>query len=80
MSSTPELITEDGLRELARANSVQALQARRAGDRYALVARIGMGERTLRSRREEVRTWANLNTLARYVREKLGIGRFEVVG
>ncbi len=76
-----ETVSEEALTEMASAGSVRALRAVQSGDgRYALVAQIGMGERTLRSRRAGVRTWAKLDTLARFAREHIGINRFEVIG
>lgn len=67
--------------ELARAGSIRLLQAVQSADgSYALVAGVGLEQRTLRSKREDVRRWRSLDSLSRYVRETLGVNRFEVVG
>lgn len=80
MSQT-ETISQESLVDLARAGSVRTLRAVQSGDgSWALVAAVGMNERTLRSQRESVRTWRSLDTLARYAREKIGINQFEVNG
>ncbi|WP_440998140.1 hypothetical protein [Arhodomonas sp. SL1] len=74
-------VREQTLRELVDAGSVRDLRAVQSatGD-WALVAKIGMTERALRSQREDVRTWRKLDTVYRYARETLGINRLEIVG
>lgn len=81
MNNNSGLITEEGLAELARAGSIRVLQAVRSQDgSWAMVAKVGLVDRTLRSRRSDVRRWKSLDTLARYARERIGVANFEVVG
>jgi len=77
MAATKSVSVET-LRELVDAGSVRTLQAVRTGTRWALVARVGLDERVLRSQREDVRLFARLDTIHRFTRE-LGVNRFEVV-
>ena len=76
-----ESISQESLIDLVHAGSVRMLKAVQSGDgAWALVASVGMHDRTLRSQRESVRTWRSLDTLARYARQTIGINKFEVVG
>lgn len=71
-------ITETTARELVGAGAVRAIQAVRHGDAWAIVLRIALQDRVVRSQREPVRTWRSLDTLAGWV-EQLGATQFEVV-
>lgn len=74
-------IQETTLRELVDAGAVRALRAVQSADgSWALVAQVGMAERTLRSAREPVRTWRRLDTMYRWTRQTLGVNRLELQG
>jgi len=76
-----DLIAENSLMDLARAGSVRNLRVIEAGDgSWALVAAIGMTERTLKTARRNVRTWRHLDTVYRYARDRIGINRIQVEG
>ena len=72
-----ETITHSTLRELAEAGAVRQACAVAHGDRWAIVVRYGGIEKTLAARNShQVRSWANLNSLVKYLSD-LGIRRFE---
>lgn len=79
--SQNESISTEALSEMAAAGSVRSLRTVQSGNgRYALVAQNDMNERTLKSQRSPVRTWASLNTITRFACEEIGINSFEVIG
>ncbi|MFO7582072.1 hypothetical protein [Guyparkeria sp.] len=66
-------IEEREARALGEAGSVRSVSIERApGDGWAVVLRVGMEERVVRSRREDVRTWATLDSAAKWV-ARIGI-------
>lgn len=77
----PETISQESLVDLASAGSVRTLKAvQSANGQWALVASVGMSERTLRSQREAVRLWRSLDALYKYARQTVGINRVEIIG
>ena len=69
---TKKGVDEASARLLVEAGAVRGVSIEPAGDRWAVVLRVGMEERPVCSVRESVRTWANLDTIARWLRN-LGI-------
>lgn len=76
----PKPITIESLADLVRAGSVRTIHVVQTGDRWAVEADVGMERRPMRSQRSDVRLFASLDTLSRFLRERIGISRFEVVG
>lgn len=71
---------ETTLRPLVASGAVRECKVCREGERWALYVRLGgPGSRWMpvRSQREAVRTWASLDTLARFA-EGMGIRLFAV--
>ena len=71
-------ITEATARELVSAGAVRVVQVVRHGDAWAVVVRVALRDRVVRSQREQVRTWRSLDTVAAWVGQ-LGAAGFEVV-
>ena len=72
-----ETITHTTLKELVEAGAIRRACAVAFGDRWGLVFSYGGVEKTLRSKNgHNVRNWANLNSVAKYLAE-LGIRKFE---
>ena len=46
-------------------------------DRWAVVIKLGMDEAVIKSAREDVRTWASLDSLARWLKTQ-GVGVVEL--
>ena len=80
--SQSDTIPGETLKYLINAGSVRALKAvqSQADGKWCLVAQVGMDEITVRSKREPVRTWASIDSIARYCRERFGVVDFEVKG
>lgn len=85
MCGTPfmdDSITEETLRALIAAGGVRALVAvpqthpKSKGQVWALTAKVGLKELILRSKREPIRYFSSLDTLAGFV---LGFGALELV-
>lgn len=61
-------IEEREARALGEAGAIRSVSIERApGDGWAVVLRVGMEERVVKSRREDVRTWATLDAAAKWV-------------
>ena len=75
-----EYITTRTLKELSHAGSLRSVLLVSTGSRFALRAKIGMIERVLRPTNgaAKARLWSSLDSAARFVREDLQIGNFEV--
>lgn len=75
-------ITEETLRILINAGSVRKITIQPAPwngkDRWAVVLKLGMDEATVRSAREDVRTWASLDSLVRWLKAQ-GCGVAELL-
>jgi len=73
----PETITHNTLKELAAAGAIRQASAVALGDRWSVVVTYGGTHKTLAARNSQnIRSWANLNSLTKYLTE-LGIKRFE---
>lgn len=70
-------ITEATARELVSTGAVRVVQVVRHGDAWAIVIRVALRDRVIRSQRERVRTWRSLDTVAAWV-SALGVVGFEV--
>lgn len=73
------LISEPTLKELVEANAIReaVLVADAQKDGFAVVVRVGMSEKRLRSKRRDERIFKTLDTAGRYLRS-VGIPRFSV--
>ena len=68
-NANPDLlkpITEATARELVSTGVVRSIQVLRHGDAWAVVIRVGLRDRVIRSQRERVRTWRSLDTIANW--------------
>jgi hypothetical protein len=77
MNMATETIDQKTLSGLVEAGAVRAAHVVGQRGGWGVLFRYGMTERALATQRGNVRTWANFETLATYLRE-LGIVRFEV--
>lgn len=76
-----ETVSQATLAALVAEGSVRGIRVVESGNgHYAIVVKAQMGERTLATQRGDVRTWVKLDTLKRYLKDKIGATRFEVVG
>ena len=72
-------ITEDTTRELIATGVVRVLQVVHHGDAgWAVLVRVGVQNRVVRSQREKIRTWRSLDTLANWA-AGLGAVAVEVI-
>jgi len=71
----PRVVLEPAARLLVESGAVRGARIVRtgAGERWAVVLLVGLEEYTVSSKREDVRTWASLDTLAEWLKN-LGIG------
>ena len=74
-------ISEETFRILVNAGSVRKVTIQPAPwngkERWAVVLKLGMDEATIKSARTEVRTWASLDSLARWLKTQ-GVGIVEL--
>ena len=74
-------ISEETFRILVNAGSVRKITLQPAPwngkDRWAVVLKLGMDEAVIKSAREDVRTWASLDSLARWLKTQ-GVGVVEL--
>ena len=74
-------ISEETFRILVNAGSVRKITLQLAPwngkDRWAVVLKLGMDEAVIKSAREDVRTWASLDSLARWLKTQ-GVGVVEL--
>jgi hypothetical protein len=70
-------ISEETFRILVNAGSVRKITLQPAPwngrERWAVVLKLGMDEAVIKSAREDVRTWASLDSLARWLKTQ-GVG------
>lgn len=78
----PDSVDAKTLTYLVSAGSVRVLRAiqSEADGRWCLTAQVGMDEVTVRSKRDAIRLWASLDSIAKFCREYLGVVDFEVKG
>lgn len=67
-------LLEPEARLLIESKAVRGVQIVPAGGRWAVVLLIGLQERPIASKREDVRTWASLDTVAGWLK---GLGLAE---
>ena len=74
-------ISEETFRILVNAGSVRKITLQPAPwngkERWAVVLKLGMDEAVIKSAREDVRTWASLDSLARWLKTQ-GVGVVEL--
>jgi hypothetical protein len=74
-------VSEDTFRILVNAGSVRKVTIQPAPwngrDRWAVILKLGMDEAVIKSAREDVRTWASLDSLARWLKTQ-GVGVVEL--
>ena len=68
-----EAVTEPTLRILADAGSLTAVEVHADGASWYVQVRIGAEYRVVASRREQRRTWRDLNTVVDWLRDKIGV-------
>ena len=84
VSPSMQHITEETFRILVTAGSVRKVTIQPAPwngrDRWAVVLKLGMEEATIKSAGEDVRTWASLDSLARWLKAQgCGVAELRVV-
>jgi hypothetical protein len=78
-SPRPEIIDGKAVKSLVEAKAVSGATILGQPGGWAVVIRYGAMERAVAAQRSQrMRLWRNLNTAANFVREELGVGRFEV--
>jgi len=75
----PRTLSEPEARLLVESGSVRGAVVVRTGERWAVVLTVGLVEMTLASKREDVRLFAKLDTVADWLRD-VGIKDFSVRG
>ena len=84
VSPSMQHLSEETFRILVNAGSVRKVTIQLAPwngrDRWAVVLKLGMEEATIQSARTEVRTWASLDSLARWLKAQgCGVAELRVV-
>ena len=77
MNSLHDIIREPVLRELIQASGTVSASVVGKGSGFAVVVKLGVGEKTLVTSRGQVRLFASLDNAGSFVRD-VGISRFEV--
>jgi len=75
----PRSVLEPEARLLVESGAVRGAVVVRTGERWAIVLTVGLLEMTLSSKREDVRQFAKLDTVAEWLRG-IGIKDFSVRG
>ncbi len=75
----PRTVSEPETRLLVESGAVRGASVVRTGERWAIVLHVGLVEMTLASKREDVRQFAKLDTVAEWLRD-VGIKDFSVRG
>jgi len=70
-------VLEPAARLLVESGAVRGARVVRAGERWAVVLLVGLEEYTVSSKREPVRLWASLDTLAEWLKD-LGLARADL--
>ena len=84
VSPSMQHLSEETFRILVNAGSVRKVTIQPAPwngrERWAVVLKLGMDEATIQSARAEVRTWARLDSLARWLKAQgCGVAELRVV-
>ena len=74
----PEMIDSRSVRNLVEAEAISGATVLGRPGGWAVVIRYGALERAIASTRRQLRTWRHLDSAAAFVREELGLARFEV--
>jgi hypothetical protein len=75
----PEIIDSKAVKNLVESHALRGATILGQPGGWAVVVRYGALERAIAAQRSrQVRLWRNLNTAAGYVRDELGMSRFEV--
>lgn len=75
----PDTIDGKAVKSLVDAHAIQSATVFGQPGGWAVLVRYGTNERTVAAQRtQRPRLWRNLNTAAAFVRDELGISRFEV--
>lgn len=76
-----ETVSQATLAALVSEGSVHGVRVLESGNgEYGIVVKTQMGERTLATQRGDVRRWVKIDTLKKFLKEKIGVTRFEVIG
>ena len=74
-----ETIDGKAVKNLARAHALNGAVVFGQPGGFAVLVRYGVNERAVAAQRSRrMRIWRNLNTAAAYVRDELGLARFEI--
>lgn len=77
--SPPDLIDSKAVKTLVEAQAVRAATVLGQPGGWAVLVRYGAVERAVAAQKSRrMRLWRNLNTVAAFVRDELGLPRFEV--
>jgi hypothetical protein len=75
----PEIIDGKAVRSLVKAHAIRGATIFGQPGGWAVLVRYGAAERAVAAQRaQQPRLWRNLNSAAAYVRDDLGVARFEV--
>ncbi|MEQ1949807.1 hypothetical protein [Mesorhizobium sp. CN2-181] len=76
---SPSIINGRAVKDLVEAKEIRSALVLGQPGGFAVVVRYGSQERAIAAQRSRrVRLWRNLNTAAAYVRDELGMQRFEI--
>jgi hypothetical protein len=76
---TPDLISGKAVKGLVESRELRGALVLGQPGGFAVVVRYGSHERAIAAQRSrQIRLWRNLNTAAAYVRDELGMQRFEI--
>lgn len=75
----PDIIDSKAVRGLVETHAIQRVVVIGQLGGFAILVKYGAGERAISTQRSpRVRLWRNLNAAAAFVRDALGVPRFEV--
>lgn len=78
---TSQTISLEKLAALVEVGNVKHVTVMESGNgKYGVIAQTPMGKQTLSSQRGDVRLFASIDTAKKFLRSKIGVGRFEVIG
>jgi hypothetical protein len=76
---TPDIIDGKAVKSLVDAHAIQGAVVLGQPGGFAILVKYGANERAIAAQRSRrMRIWRNLNTAAAYVRDELGVPRFEI--
>jgi hypothetical protein len=75
----PEIIDGKAVKSLVDAHAIRGAVVLGQPGGFAVLVKYGTNERAIAAQRSRrMRIWRNLNTAAAYVRDELGVARFEI--